>query len=418
MKRRNFIHLSAIGLGASIIPSLSPLPVKASGIPISKASPEVLVIGAGAFGGWTAYHLRKKGISVTLLDAYGPGNSRASSGGETRLMQVDNDNHVYVKSGIRAFGLWKELEEVSGQKLVLPTGRLAMSTEESFKALAMSRKEQLQKFDILDTEILDQDEIRRRWPQIFTDDLQSALYNSGGPAGSTLMARKGCQTVASEFTKLGGKFQIAQAMPLISSSGEIEGIKLANGEVLRADHYVFACGPWLGKIFPDLLAKRLQVQRRDVLFYGLPPGDARFAYPNFPEWSVQGSGWYGFPDIENRGLKAAPYPDHNSIDPDTDERIVTAQQIKRGHDFLRHRFPTMANMPITETRVCQVTNSTDSNFIIDKHPEMDKVWIAGGGSGHGFKHGPSVGEYVSQRVLGEATPEDYDNTFKLKEETF
>jgi len=415
MKRRNFIQLSAMGLGSSL---LSSLPSNASTFSISKNSPEVLVIGAGAFGGWAAYHLRKKGASVTLLDAYGPGNSRASSGGETRLMQVDNDNPVYVKSGIRAYGLWKELEEVSGQQLVLPTGRLSMSMDENTRANAVSRKEQLLKYDINDTEILDQDEIRRRWPQIHADDLQFALFNSSGPAGSTLLARKGCQTVTAEFTKLGGKLQIAQALPITSSSGKIEGIQLNNEDVLQADHYVFACGPWLGKIFPDLLGNKLRVQRRDVLFYGLPPGDARFAYPNFPEWSVQSSGWYGFPDIENRGLKAAPYPDHNSIDPDTDERIVTPQQVKRGHDFLRHRFPSLGDMPITETRVCQVTNSIDSNFIIDKHPALEKVWIAGGGSGHGFKHGPSIGEYISQRVLGETTPEEYNSTFRLKDNTF
>lgn len=415
MKRRNFIQLSAMGLGSSI---LSSLPSKAPVFSISKNAPEVLVIGAGAFGGWASYHLRKKGASVTLLDAYGPGNSRASSGGETRLMQIDNDSHVYVKSGIRAYGHWKELEEISGQELVLPTGRLSMSTDELARPKALGRKEQLLNYSIKDTEILDQDEIRRRWPQIYANDLQFALFNAGGPAGSTLLARKGCQTVAAEFTKLGGKLQLVQAFPMTSPSGAMEGVKSINGEVFQADHYVFACGPWLGKLFPGLLGNRLRDQRRDVLFYGLPPGDARFAYPNFPEWSVQGSGWYGFPDIENRGLKAAPYPDHNSIDPDTDERIVTPQQVKRGHDFLRHRFPSLAEMPITETRVCQVTNSIDSNFIIDKHPGLEKVWIAGGGSGHGFKHGPSIGEYISQRVLGEPTPEDYDSSFRLKADTF
>jgi len=418
MKRRNFIQLSAAGIGASVVQPIHSSPAPSSLFSISQSLPDVIVVGAGAFGGWSAYHLKQQGANVSLLDAYGPGNSRSSSGGETRLIQVNNDNDVYIKSGIRAYELWKKLEETSGQQLVLPTGRLDMHTDESLRRQAQKRIEQQLGFGIRDTKILERDEIQRRWPQIFTDDLSFASYNAGGAGGSTLLARKGCRTVADEFIKLGGNMQIAQGRPLVSSKVKMQGVELGNGQVLKAGRYVFACGPWLSKIFPDLLGDRLQVQRRDVLFYGLPSGDHRFAYPNFPEWSVRGTGWYGFPDIENRGLKAAPYPDTNSIDPDTDQRLVTAQQVKRGHDFIRHRFPSMAGMPITESRVCQVTNSTDANFVIDRHPDLDNVWIAGGGSGHGFKHSPAVGEYVAKKVLGENTAPEYDETFKLKDAKF
>lgn len=219
--------------------------------------------------------------------------------------------------------------------------------------------------------------------------------------------------VAREFEKEGGSIRIAHAIPEFSNSGRMEGLRLSDGTILQAEQYVFACGPWLTKLFPDLLGDHLEVQRRDVLFCGVPRGDNRFSFPNLPAWSVRGTGWYGFPDVDNRGLKAAPYPDLNSLDPDTDERLVTPQQVKRTHDFVRERFPALAGQPITETRVCQVTNTAEGHFIADRHPDMENVWIAGGGSGHGFKHGPAVGEFTAQRVVGEESDSEYLETFRI-----
>ena len=410
MKRRKFVQLSGMGIIGAPIADFSP---KWSRFTFS---PEIIVIGAGTFGVWTAYHLNQMGAKVTLLDAYGPGNSRASSGGETRLIQADNDNQVYVQSAIRSYNWWKTLEEVSGERLVLSTGRLAMSQQEIYRQHALSRKRQLESQGINNTEVLNQDEIRYRWPQIYSDDIVTAMYNGGGPSGSTLLARKGCQVVAREFEKNGGTLTIAQGIPVVKN-GKVEGIRAGN-ESLKAQFYVFACGPWLPKIFPELLMPKLKVERRDVLFVGTPPGNNNFSYPNLPEWSVYKSGFYGFPNIEGRGFKVAIYPDYNSFDPDTDERIINSYQVKRTHDFVKQRFPALSGQPITESRVCQVTNSVDGNFIVDQLPSSENTWIVGAGSGHGFKHGPAIGEYTAKRILGEQVDQEFDKLFKLKEKTF
>lgn len=278
MKRRKFVQLSGMGIIGAPIADFSP---KLSRFTFS---PEIIVIGAGTFGVWTAYHLNQMGAKVTLLDAYGPGNSRASSGGETRLIQADNDNQVYVRSAMRSYNWWKKLEEVSGERLVLSTGRLAMSQQETYRQHALSRKQQLESQGINNTEVLNQSEIRYRWPQIYSDDIVTAMYNGGGPSGSTLLARKGCQVGAREFEKNGGTLTIAQGIPVVKN-GKVEGIRAGN-ESLKAQFYVFACGPWLPKIFPELLMPKLKVERRDVLFVGTPPGNNEFSYPNLPEWSV------------------------------------------------------------------------------------------------------------------------------------
>ena len=322
MNRKKFLELTTAGIGGSLFGGAVPFTHKPSYIksPLNSSS-DVVVIGAGAFGCWTALHLAKMGANVTLLDAYGPGNSRSSSGGETRQIQVDAGEHtIYIRMAIRSHELWLDLEESSGRDLLLPTGRLAMyQSSELLEENRLKVNQLAEKFDITDAEILDQDEIRYRWPQISSDDLEFALYNPGGVGGGVIRSREACRVVVDEFEKAGGTFRLAHAEPDFSNSGRLDGLKLPDGETLRADQYLFACGPWLPKLFPELLKARLEVQRRDVLFYGVPSGDPRFSYPELPNWSLRGSGWYGFPDIDHRGLKAAPFPDLNSLDPDTDE---------------------------------------------------------------------------------------------------
>ncbi|SEC51661.1 Glycine/D-amino acid oxidase [Tenacibaculum sp. MAR_2009_124] len=411
MKRRKFLQLSGMGaLGVSLTSFSQKKIVETTN------STEIIVVGAGTFGVWTAYHLNQMGAKVTLLDAYGPGNSRASSGGETRLIQADNDNDTYIESALRSYQLWKNIEEISGEQIVLSTGRLAMSSNIAHEHQALKRQKQLERQGINNTEVLSQDEIRYRWPQINSEGIATAMYNGGGASGSTFLARKGIQTVAKEFEKNGGKLKIAKGIPVIKN-GRVQGIDIGN-EVLKSQHYVFACGSWLSKVFPGLLLPKLKVERRDVLFVGTPAGNSQFTYPNIPEWSVYGSGFYGFPNIKERGFKVAIYPDHNTFDPDTDERLINHYQVKRTHDFVKHRFPALKDQPIVESRVCQVTYSTDGNFIIDKLPASENTWIVGAGSGHGFKHGPAMGEHAAKRILRKQINTKYTNLFKLKEKNF
>ena len=407
MKRRSFLQLtSATALSANFP---------------TQSSPEIIVIGAGAFGGWTAFYLREIGARVTLLDAYGPGNARASSGGETRLLRADyGEQEIYTKLAMRAFPLWHQWQKEWTVKMFLPSGRLLMARPEGMTNL-QERQTRLAKYNFK-TEILSHDELKYRWPQINLEDVGGGLYDT---ASGILKAREACHAVAEQFQKRGGKMQIAHAQPGANTNGEMQGLQLANGETLRASLYVFACGPWLRKVFPVLLGKRLRTPRRDIFFIGTPPGDDRFSWQRMPSWGFGGlsnepefSKWYGFADVDDRGLKACPVDDANQIDPDTDERIVSAYQVKRAHDYLGWRFPALRNQPIVETRVCQTENSVDDNFIVTLHPDMKNVWIAGGGSGHGFKHGPAFGQYLAHRLLGKGSEPEFDQAFTLKKETF
>jgi glycine/D-amino acid oxidase-like deaminating enzyme len=238
------------------------------------------------------------------------------------------------------------------------------------------------------------------------------------PTTGVLMAREGCIAVAEAFKRKGGRFRIARAQPGRESGGRLLDVALADGSSVAAATFVFACGPWLPKVFPDILKKKLFTPRRDVFFFGTPAGDDRFSHPGFPNYSEEGRGYYGFPSIDHRGFKVCPVGELTAFDPDTDERVVSSYQVKRARDYLALRFPGLKDQPVVETRVCQLEMSVDEHFIIQKHPAFDNVWLAGGGSGHGYKMGPVVGEYVADRALGQDRQPELEAIFRLKEKTF
>jgi glycine/D-amino acid oxidase-like deaminating enzyme len=172
-------------------------------------------------------------------------------------------------------------------------------------------------------------------------------------------------------------------------------------------------------VFPEILQKKLFVPRREVFFFGTPPGDDRFTYPNFPNFcEEEAADFYGFSSIDDRGFKVCPTGEKTVFDPDSDDRVVTQEQIQRARDYLSRRLPALKDQPLVEARVCQLEMSVDEHFIIDRHPEYENVWIAGGGSGHGFKHGPMIGEYVANRVTGRDCNPEYETAFRLKAHTF
>ena len=366
---------------------------------------------------WTAFYLQELGAKVTVIDAYGPGNSRASSGGETRLLRADyGERTLYSKLNIEAHGLWDSWQKEWGRQIMYPSGLLKMG-DDNYLETAKTVKKRLAAFGV-PSELIDHEELKYRWPQINFEGLSTGLFFEGGAGGSTLMAREAVRVVGEKFQQKGGKLIIGKVKRGNVVNGNISGVELETGENISADKVIFACGPWMGKIFPDLFSERLSVTRRDVLFIGPKAGDNRYSHPQFPAWSFnneEDSRYYGFADLHGRGFKVAPYPDKNEIDMDTDDRLTNLYEIKRVRRFVARRFPGLANQPITETRVCQITNSFDGHFIVDTHPYANDLWFACAGSGHGFKHGPALGKYVAERILQNKKNEEFDEAFKLKE---
>jgi glycine/D-amino acid oxidase-like deaminating enzyme len=371
-----------------------------------QSRPSVVVVGAGAFGGWTALALLRRGCRVTLADGWGPGHARASSGGETRVIRgVYGDNRLYVELAVRAFELWKEHEKQVGQRLYYQTGALWMvaGADESLERASIPHLRAAG----LPFEELTPAAAAKRFPQVSFDGIRWALFEA---RAGYLLARRACETVVDRFRAEGGSYVQDRATPERSSAGTMRSLAMAETPALDADAFVFACGPWLGQVFPELLGSKVRATRQEVFYFGTPPGD-RFDDTRLPVWIEHGDRlFYGIPGNQWRGFKVADDTHGAPVDPTTMERIPSAEGLAGARALIARRFPELEGAPLVEARVCQYENSPDSNFIIDRHPSLSNVWIAGGGSGHGFKFGPALGERIAATVLGERSP---DSLFAL-----
>jgi sarcosine oxidase len=367
---------------------------------------DVAVIGAGVFGAWTAYQLERSGKRVVLIDAYGAGNSRSSSGDESRIIRMGyGADEIYTRSALRSLQLWQELFARVDQRLFHPTGVLWLAQKGDPYPVKMA--ETLRKLSV-PFDSLTVAEVRRRYPQIGLERISWALLE---PESGVLIARRAVQTVTREAVQNGVEyFQDAVKTP--EGSGSLNEITTASGRRISAGNYVFACGPWLPKIFPDLLADRIQTTRQEVFYFGAPAGNRSFLATELPTWIDFKDEAYGLPDLEGRGVKIATDRHGPAFDPDAGNRVVTDEGLTEVRQCLARRLPALKYAPVIEARVCQYENTSNGDFLIDRHPQFDNVWLVGGGSGHGFKHGPVVGEYVAARIAG--SNEEIEPRFSLE----
>lgn len=397
--------ISPLGLLASTGQAATP----ARAGPKRRMQRRIAVVGAGAFGGWTALDLLRRGAQVTLLDAWGPGNSRASSGGETRVIRgVYGPDAIYTEMVARAFRLWRENQMRWKKRFYFRTGALWMMTDEGeFVRAAMPiLREQAFAFEELSAA-----EAQRRYPQIKLDGVKWALYEK---EAGYLLARRACAQVLDGFVAEGGTYREVAASPGEIVGGTMKRLDLSDGASLIADAYVFACGPWMPKVFPDVIGDAIQPTRQDVFYLGTPAGDARFSEENLPVWVEVPRFLYGVPGNERRGFKIADDARGEPFDPTSGDRSPSAAALAAVREYVAMRFPALKGAPLLESRVCQYENSPDHHFIVDRHPGAANVWLVGGGSGHGFKHGPALGERVAQTVLGQRPIDPFFSLARLR----
>lgn len=353
------------------------------------------VIGAGVFGAWTARFLRRTGASVVLLDAYGPASSRASSSGETRVLRMGyGPDELYTRWALRSLPLWLEFEARAGRKFFHRTGVLWLSSDSDpyLKSL----------YDVLGRagvrrESLTSVEVRQRWSQLYLPDVTWAVLE---PESGLLMARSSVQALVADLVNDGVAYRTA-AVAVPRGQGKLDAIQIDSGDSVAAGVFIFACGSWLPKAFPDVLRERIFPTRQEVFYLGPPPGSGAFRPPEMPVWlhRTHADLPYALPDMENRGLKIAFDRHGEAFDPDSGSRVVAPGSIERLRVYLERHIPALAQAPVVETRVCQYENTWNGDFLIDRHPHLENVWLVGGGSGHGFKHGPALGEYVTTLIL-------------------
>ena len=477
LHRREFIKAAGAGAGVLLLGGSQAgaeggvaSEANRSAAVIASPSPDIVVIGAGIWGSFTAYHLRRSGANVTLVDAYGPGNARSTSGDESRGVRSSygdrpgTQGELWMLWARESMQRWKAFDDEWGRDLRLNlfhvTGDLIL--REDWDNFQLRCKLWWDKHKI-PYSILHPEDVRKSFPVIAVDDITAVLYE---PDAGVVRARRAAQTVAAAFEKLGGQIVIGRATPSKVTSGRLEEIALDTGTALRADTFVYAVGPWLGKTFPDLFAKKTRVPIGYVCYFATPIGDHRFTYPNLPSYNFPGvTGWPALP-VDNRGFRVrgserAPTPPQTVAsgngagsqsattavdtgsnaanaggtrqsgqgqaqgdvppqqqDPDTSDRWANQERIDGSRRFVAHRFPLLKDAPIAQTHACHYEITSNGNFIVDRHPQMSNVWIAAGGNAEGFKFGPKIGDYVAQRVLGTWTDASVNEGFKIPEKEF
>ena len=355
------------------------------------ALPSASIIGAGVFGAWTAHALKHRGWTVTLVDQHGPANSRASSGGETRIIRSGYGGlAVYARWAHQSLAAWLALEQRAGRTLYTRTGALFAGGDTVWlrDTLATLEAERIPAI------WLERNELGTRFPQLDFSDTTGAVFE---PGGGVLFARSAVQALVATLVEDG----VVYEQHAVSAVDEIRRS--------TADAIVFACGPWLPSLLPEL-HDVIVPTRQEVFFFGPPRGDARFTPARMPAWVAFDEGIYGLPNLEHRGVKVAIDAHGPAIDPESLDRTVDDASVRRMREALQRRVPGLADAPLLEARVCQYENTTNGHLLLDQLPGHDRVWIAGGGSGHGFKHGPAIGRYMADLIEGTGTP---DSVFAL-----
>jgi sarcosine oxidase len=335
----------------------------------------ISVVGAGVFGCSIARELDRRGHDVEVVEQYTPGNVRSGSGGDTRLHRFSHGSEAwYTRSSLRALELWRELEQETGLTLFEPVGVAWFDTGQS----DFTERSERTLADLgVATERLAPAEAARLYPSVGGDDLQSVLFE---PTAGVLYARAATRALARNL-----RIETGHATPAVPP---------------RADLVVWACGSWLPKLFPAFVAQR--ISRRDVFFFGV--GGEWAGTPGFCEFDGP---YYGHGELGGLGMKIAPDGRGADTDPDDMERLPDREMEERAREYAARRFPALAGAPIIGTRVCQYDLTADTHFLVARHPEHANWWLVGGGSGHGFKHGPALGEYVADCVEERRRPETF-----------
>ena len=350
----------------------------------SGIAPEVIVVGAGIAGLMTALALARRGTKVTLVDRWEPGHARASSSDYNRIIRaIYGKDKLYTKWVREARMRWLELEQETGQKLYYECGALILANEGE----STWEDNTAQTFIELGVPFTryEPNEIARFFPQFNPTGIAYALYE---PEAGMLMAHRSLIAGIALFRKLGGTVLRGRV-----TTDEQERPML-NGKLLEADLIVIATGPWMAEMFPKTIKPLSTIIGINVLYTSTPDGSEMFDQNRMPCWIDHGEGSFGLSSVEGSGVKAAVViPD--KIDLDNDERLIRKKALSRTRAYIDKRLPGLSGQRVVDSKFNQIILTPDTHFIIDFHPQHENLLLAGGCSGHLFKHGPVFGEFAA-----------------------
>jgi sarcosine oxidase len=347
-----------------------------------------IVVGLGAMGSATLYHLALRGWRVLGLEQFSPGHTNGSSHGESRIIRETYFEHpLYVPLVRRAHTLWRELEERSGKSLMTITGGLMIGPAEGVVVPGTLRS--AAEHD-LPHEILAPDEVRKRFPAFEpAENLVTVLDPRAG-----FLDPEACNNAHIALARTAGAEARFNAS-LLDWVPDGDGVRVTTESgVYTADRLVLTAGAWTGQLLPDVVLP-LTIERQ-VVFWLDPRSDrSNYEVGRMPIYAYEyraGDICYGFPRLQ-RGVKASVMHDGEAaLNPEEVNRTVRESEEKPLRAALRPILPALSKAPVRESEVCLFTNTPDHDFIIDWHPFFPQVLISSPCSGHGFKFASAIGE--------------------------
>ena len=340
----------------------------AAGVASAQTRPvDVAIVGAGVFGAWISLECNRLGKSVALIDSRGPGNSLSSSGDESRILRVGYGPQVFYSNWARnSIDEWRNVLAGLGQPdLMVQSGMLWVGLEGDtyLQATASTLKQLSVPFHLLGPK-----DLRSRFPHMVVDQRSMGILEE---KSGYVLARRALQQIVRNLEKRGVVYRqslIRKPVPVHGKLLEIHGFDNLS---IVARQFVFACGPWLPKVFPDVLGDLILPTRQEVFYFAAPTGEPVTGPPTNMAWVDFRPDriFYGTPDIEHRGFKVAADRHGKKFDPDSDDRLASAGGLAEVRDFIHERFPLLSSQACVETRVCQYENTSSGDFLIDRHPK-------------------------------------------------
>jgi sarcosine oxidase len=349
---------------------------------------DVIVLGLGVMGSAAAYHLAKDGKRVLVIEQFDLDHRMGSSYGESRIIRYSYDYPIYVDMARKVFPMWRELEKESGRQLMFSTGGLDFGPSEYPTLLETAKS---LKTSNIPYEWLSAKEVSARFPQFKLTDNMSAVYQADA---GYLSASQCVITMAQLAKKHGASFLLNTKVEAVEVQPYLVSARTADAEYV-AGSIVIAAGPWASKILSSLdVNLPLQPTREQVMFFNPANGD-QFKPENFPVFIYHDDEFfYGLPNVDGNGLKAAIHMSHENTDPDTTKRTPDESTIAQVRKWVQTYIPE-GDGPLSEARICLYTMTPDHHFIIDRHPQYPHIVFGAGFSGHGFKFGTLIGRILA-----------------------
>ena len=382
---------------------------------------DAIVVGLGAIGSAAIYQLAKRGKTVLGIDQFSPPHTYGSSHGESRIIrQAIGEGEQYVPLVLRSYELFREIEKATGKQLLTITGGLTLESRQSegvmhgrrnFLAEAISLA---QKFAIRH-EVLEPQDIKKRYPQFAVTEERGYFEYETGYLQPELCVEAQLR-LAENY---GATVHTDERVIAIAPRGNSEVIIQTSRAVYAAEIAVVSAGPWIARFLPPAYRQFFPVYRQVMYWFTIReqfrsiflPGQLPIFIWIFE--SGRAFGFYGFPSLDGRTIKLASEQYDIVIAADEQDRVVSELEKQSAYsDYIHGRLPGLSDR--CESAVsCLYTTTPDANFVIDFHPDSDRIIVASPCSGHGFKHSAAVGEVLAELAADGASKIDI-SSFGLK----